>query len=503
MRFYSLAALSLSCAVTTASAGSSAAVSYNEGQAARSGRELRLLGTDPDIDIYYDGTSASCPTPPAGSGRVGRRFDAKPSESDECTDPENSWEMTFVLDVGTVSILSCPIDGVLIISTDKTDALPDTSVPTTGDCNFLSNTQKDLLDQPQYKDKLSIVSMGAKAMELLCDWPVSLPLTYTLNKRAEFAIQRGVLSKDTEDPNALYDKPAEQFVYSDSYQSLCFAAGQDSYVQDANGFFWAKLDLEPPCAGETDMLVGAVPELTQADCTSVPKNAINVGIDYVSGNCMGRCGKGCGEHPNSPAQFTNDCLDYDACVRFRSDTANRRNCNDEFLKTIDDTIWSGDCDFATKKEVAPDPCGTSPAPETTTAAPVAAPIAKPIIVIRPVVVTGIQNGDCNGACRVVSGSWVCTEAGLEEQAFRFYPEFIVHEALKIGLPCDTVVTGEDATASAMARIVVDVDNPTPPGSASPYPIICYPHKVNQTESFDCGASVGPNEIRLCTCYERP
>ncbi len=61
-------------------------------------------------------------------------------------------------------------------------------------------------------------------------------------------------------------------------------------------------------------------------------------VEQAYGNCMGRCGSGCG----SDTQFTWDCLYHDECVRVGHDTA-AASCDDQFTSTTDDWAAAPDC----------------------------------------------------------------------------------------------------------------------------------------------------------------
>jgi len=61
-------------------------------------------------------------------------------------------------------------------------------------------------------------------------------------------------------------------------------------------------------------------------------------IEYAYGNCLGRCGAGCG----SDTQLTWDCLDHDECVRTGHDLASWW-CGDQFISTSDDWASAPDC----------------------------------------------------------------------------------------------------------------------------------------------------------------
>lgn len=62
------------------------------------------------------------------------------------------------------------------------------------------------------------------------------------------------------------------------------------------------------------------------------------------GKCFGRCGQGCGGDPGpgpSVQQFTQDCLNHDACVESLGYAA--PGCQDEFSATADDVLYAPDC----------------------------------------------------------------------------------------------------------------------------------------------------------------
>ncbi|MDQ3035466.1 MAG: hypothetical protein M3Y87_23880 [Myxococcota bacterium] len=61
-------------------------------------------------------------------------------------------------------------------------------------------------------------------------------------------------------------------------------------------------------------------------------------VEYAYGNCLGRCGSGCG----SSTQFTWDCFDHDQCVRTGHDVASAW-CDDEFSSTVDDWASAPNC----------------------------------------------------------------------------------------------------------------------------------------------------------------
>jgi hypothetical protein len=63
-------------------------------------------------------------------------------------------------------------------------------------------------------------------------------------------------------------------------------------------------------------------------------------VEYAYGNCFGRCGAGCGD--NGKGTYTQDCVDYDSCVRFGDGLASS-GCNDEFYATIDDFVFAPNC----------------------------------------------------------------------------------------------------------------------------------------------------------------
>lgn len=68
----------------------------------------------------------------------------------------------------------------------------------------------------------------------------------------------------------------------------------------------------------------------------IQKN-IKVGNSYKGGNCMGRCGGGCGW--GAPSAWAKDCLDHDICIvdqNGKNDLANDKNCGDEFVHAADD-----------------------------------------------------------------------------------------------------------------------------------------------------------------------
>lgn len=61
---------------------------------------------------------------------------------------------------------------------------------------------------------------------------------------------------------------------------------------------------------------------------------------YVTGNCFGRCGGGCGF--GWPRQYTLNCMDHDGCVR-NGHSLLSWWCNDQFVAAIDDQLFAPNC----------------------------------------------------------------------------------------------------------------------------------------------------------------
>jgi len=59
---------------------------------------------------------------------------------------------------------------------------------------------------------------------------------------------------------------------------------------------------------------------------------------YVTGNCFGRCGAGCG----SGRQYTLNCMDHDGCVR-NGHSIISWWCDDQFVAAIDDQLFAPNC----------------------------------------------------------------------------------------------------------------------------------------------------------------
>ena len=59
---------------------------------------------------------------------------------------------------------------------------------------------------------------------------------------------------------------------------------------------------------------------------------------YIVGNCIGRCGPGCGWRK----QYTKDCTNHDTCIR-NGHADWSPYCNDEFALAIDDFLFAGNC----------------------------------------------------------------------------------------------------------------------------------------------------------------
>uniref|UniRef100_A0A6U6G753 Uncharacterized protein n=1 Tax=Odontella aurita TaxID=265563 RepID=A0A6U6G753_9STRA len=503
MRFHGAALLLALLESSSASEASSVAyVSPKHPEA-----QHRALQTA-DIEVLYDGGGASCP-----DGGTGRRFDADVSVDPGCV-TEGGYDLTFLLDVGTITITSCPRDKILKVAGIKS-AFPSGFMVgndlTPGDKNYLLTVQQDLLAQPQVEDKTSVVAMSAKSIELLDDWPQWLNIDFSFDHAADSSYQRSVLVTDSNFPEndpAIYEKPPESVAYSDCYNSLCFA--YDHYVMDADSDMHALINLDPPCGGVSDMLVG--PTHSPNTCTPVdpPLDSTSLSNEYASGNCMGRCGKGCGTVVSSTLlrQFTNDCLDYDYCTRFNVDRIFANDCYDEFLRTIDDSLWSGNCDIETRLEILPDPCTTPQVTLNPTAAPNAAQPGPglsptvPTLAIKPVVITA-GSGSCTQACSApaASGNWECNAESMVEQSFRFEYPNIRHEAHKLGLPCIPVLT-DDPLGSNTPRILYEWNTET-----MEYDFTCVASGDGRGElgvvsgNFDCDAMAGPGEFRMCACYE--
>jgi hypothetical protein len=60
---------------------------------------------------------------------------------------------------------------------------------------------------------------------------------------------------------------------------------------------------------------------------------------YIVGNCIGRCGPGCGGWDK---QYTKDCTNHDTCIR-NGHWDWSHWCNDEFVLAIDDFLFAPDC----------------------------------------------------------------------------------------------------------------------------------------------------------------
>ena len=75
------------------------------------------------------------------------------------------------------------------------------------------------------------------------------------------------------------------------------------------------------------------------------RTRIRVGNSYKGGNCMGRCGGGCGNL--LPDAWTKDCLDHDICIvdqNAQNGLAADPNCGNEFNHAADDYVfgvWRG------------------------------------------------------------------------------------------------------------------------------------------------------------------
>ncbi|CAN5827922.1 hypothetical protein BH11MYX3_BH11MYX3_02510 [soil metagenome] len=62
-------------------------------------------------------------------------------------------------------------------------------------------------------------------------------------------------------------------------------------------------------------------------------------IEYIRGNCLGRCGPGCN---SGDTQFTQDCLNHDSCVRGGHSLASAY-CDDQLAACADDDASAPHC----------------------------------------------------------------------------------------------------------------------------------------------------------------
>jgi hypothetical protein len=153
---------------------------------------------------------------------------------------------------------------------------------------------------------------------------------------------RGFVSTWAEFPTSL-DTQGIAFMEEDrSIASICWAV--NSYQQashddwdhdwwdDASTVDYAYVSMHGPgsCSDGTYFWTGSSWSCYEPDHST--------SVEYAYGNCLGRCGAGCG----SDTQFTWDCLDHDECVRFGHDTASLW-CDDQFTSTVDDWASAPDC----------------------------------------------------------------------------------------------------------------------------------------------------------------
>lgn len=439
-------------------------------------RALKLLGTNPDVNITY-GSRAQCSQP-------GRRLDANQTNDADCSDPNHSWEITYELEIGTIVITSCPKDKVLKITGPNNG-----NVPTDDDCDFLDNASTDIVTRTQFTDKLSLEAQTVKGAELICDWPSGLSMNHVVDFDDEWNYQRNLtILFDSPNTNVQFNRPPDAFMYDEYYQSLCFAL-DDKYVLDERDRMAAKLNLDPPCNnGTTDMFIGG-PNMVDMVCQSEPQDASSNTVNWAHGNCFGRCGEGCGSYPGAPTQFTSDCMDYDYCTRFKADREDPSDdCHSEFLHTVDDTMWSGNCNLDTKMEQKKQ-CGDTLAP---TQAPMRRMNPTPPVNYRPVAITFAQNGTCTDACDAISGNWTCSQESLEKENWRFTADRIKMEALTgLGMACEAVSPPGGRERPIDASFYV-------PGR------VCVPTtEPRNSTTFDCDAATTQDVLRFCTCYIDP
>lgn len=78
---------------------------------------------------------------------------------------------------------------------------------------------------------------------------------------------------------------------------------------------------------------------TTSSTSCIAEPAGYTSIEYVRGNCMGRCGPGCS---SGDTQFTQDCLNHDACVRGGHSLASGY-CDDQLASCADDDSSAPHC----------------------------------------------------------------------------------------------------------------------------------------------------------------
>lgn len=561
-------------ALGAASIAAAADFSYSE----EHNRILRSIGTEPDVEIEYDGSNAVCE-----DGGTGRRLHGEQTNDPRCsTDYEQRWLLQYKLEDNDITILSCSGDKVLVVT--STDPM---NKPTEADCNFLWNTASDIAQQPEYKDKGSLHAQLVKGIQLLCPnraaaagggnrrlaadevgWPAGLPIAYVYDKDIEWDYQRKIaILFNGPDQGTHFEKPPEDFMYDPIYQSLCFAV-DNKYVGDENlKMAAAPTTNDGPCPSgpgqEYDMRMGPDQATSTMTCQTPPQDADNT-LNWALDKCFGRCGGGChGELGLS--QYTNDCVDYDFCTRFNIDREGPGNCTDEFLHTIDDTLWSGNCKDGA--EIVPDPIEdctqtptTAPVPDPTTDSPTGAPVPDPatdspteapamdpttdspatdsptdvpttnpvtdvptdaplppfnppvsnpttapfpawVYSPKPKVITFGVDQSCTQTCLDASGDYECTVESLSENNFN-QNFFGFGGEVQQGL--GVTCDNYDMTKGTDGAVAYAT---TPTGIGESQNITCFPsaddRDINDLGTFNCDAVPPAGNARFCACYEIP
>lgn len=218
----------------------------------------------------------------------------------------------------------------------------------------------------------------------------------------------------------------------------------------------------------------------------------------VEGDCFGRCGLGCDDGITN-TQFTLDCADYDFCVRLSEEREEGDNpdCMAEFLHTIDDRMWSGNCDGNVET-----PCNANC--DNVTPPPIK--FNKLDAVIKTI---EAEEGNCNDACAsyagtvagapVNAGELFCSASSLEYTIELFTESEIVASMNSLGFTCEedgstpAVVPASDS--GTVPKYYDPDDNGRGPCFAS------NDHPPRPESSFDCAAVPQTGETRICSCYK--
>lgn len=336
----------------------------------------------------------------------------------------------------------------------------------------------------------------------LKDRKLQLPVdfNYFLNPDAEQANQVTTRifkpGDDPAGPGTTIDLPGSS-TPPGTYTSLCYHVG--SYMEDprpntASDIFALLGPADIACTG------GNVVMTLDGGCV-MPPTVPGSGLSIAEGSCFGHCGIGCGD-VHSLTQYTTDCANYDFCTRFVENSSGPDGappeilCIEEFYHTIDDRMWSGNCNL---EEQVEEVCqGTCKANERVDLSGVYVTAYDDINPQGPKSCTQV----CAEHSETISilgtqivanpGDFACSQTSLQENDFRFLESNMANTVQgAFNIPClEPLPAGSSDTKRPY------VGPPCEGGICT-----CYPSVDPRSHfDFDCGLELEAGETRFCTCY---